>query len=106
MINSPSLSDGVAPVARLRAARGVVWMFFSAPFLITIGAFITVAMQPFVAVVSAEGSAVLMAWFGAILLCVGVAFLIAGIVLVGVRSIMQHQTMLLLRGAQPERPGE
>lgn len=105
MTNLPSLSDTVAPAARLRAPRGVLWMLFSAPFLIAVGAFITVAMQPFVTVRSAEGDAVLMAWVGAILLCLGVAFLIAGIALVGVRSIMQQQTELL-RGAQPERHGE
>lgn len=46
-----------------------------------------------------------MAWLGAIMLCLGVVFLIAGIVLVGVRSIMQQQTELL-RGAQTERPSE
>lgn len=46
-----------------------------------------------------------MAWLGAILLRLGVAFLIAGIALVGVRSLMQQQTELL-RAAQPEPHGE
>lgn len=105
MTNVPSPSDTVAPAARLSAPRGVLWMLLSAPFLIAVGAFITVAMQPFVTVVSAKGDAVLMAWLGAILLCLGLAFLIAGVVLVGVRSIMQQQTELL-RGARSERPGE
>ncbi|RKW71539.1 hypothetical protein DWQ67_01445 [Galactobacter caseinivorans] len=77
-------------------------MLFFAPFLIAAGAFITVAMRPYVTEISAEGDAMLMAWFGAILLCLGVAFLIAGLALVGVRSLMQQQTELLRR-AQPER---
>lgn len=79
-------------------------MFVSAPFLIALGAFITVAMQPFVVVRSAEGEAVLMAWAGAILLCLGLVFLVGGIVLVGVRSMLQRQTELL-RGARPGRHG-
>lgn len=79
-------------------------MLFSSPFLIALGAFITVAMQPFVIVVSAEAEAVLMAWFGAILLCLGIAFLIAGTALVGVRSMLRQQTEVL-RGGQPERHG-
>lgn len=80
-------------------------MLLSAPLLLAFGAFITVAMQPFVNTRSAEGDAVLMAWAGAILLCLGVAFLTAGLTIVGVRSILQHQ-LDGLRGAHVERDGE
>lgn len=88
----------------LRAPGGVLWMLFSAPFLIAAGAFITVAMQPFVIVVSAEGEAVFMGWLGVVLLCLGVAFLIAGVALVGVRSLLQQQTQLLRSGTPARHP--
>lgn len=76
-------------------------MLLASPFLVGFGAFITVAMQPFVNTVSAKGDAVLMAWVGAILLCVGVSFFIVGLVLLGIRSPMQQQ-MELLRGVLGE----
>lgn len=76
-------------------------MLLAAPFLVGFGAFVTVAMQPIVNTVSAKGDAVLMAWVGAILLCLGVTFLIAGLVILGVRSLMQQQ-MELLRGPRAE----
>ena len=104
MTNLPSPGDAVVLPARLVTPTGVIWMLFSAPFLLAMGAFITVAMLPFVNVVSAEGNAVLMAWLGVIMLCLGVAFLVAGIALVGFRSILQQQTELL-RSAQPGRDG-
>lgn len=78
---------------------GVFWMLFSAPVLLAFGAFITVAMQPFVNVRQAEGDAILMAWVGLILLCLGVTFLIAGIALVGVRAML-----LALSAGTTERP--
>jgi len=102
MTDSPSRT---VPAARLQTSSGVLWMLFLAPFLLAIGAFITVAMLPFVTDLPAKGDAVLMAWVGAILLCLGITFLIAGIVLVGVRSLLQRQAELL-RTAQPEIPGE
>lgn len=91
MTSSSSHGAAVTP-ARPRVPTPAVWMLVSAPFLLAVGAFITVAMQPFVTVVSAEGDAVLMAWVGVILLCLGVVFLTAGSVLVGVRSMLRQQT--------------
>lgn len=100
MTDLPSVSEPAAPTARIHTLGGAAWMLVAAPFLIAAGAFVTVAMQPFVNTVSAKGDAVLMAWVGAVLLCLGVACLIAGLTLLGVRSIVQQQTELL-RGALP-----
>lgn len=89
------------PASRLRTPISAFWMLLATPFLVGFGTFITVAMQPFVNTVSAKGDAVLMTWVGAILLCVGVSFFIVGLVLLGIRSLMQQQ-MELLRGARAE----
>src|SRR5690606_14877545 len=89
------------PASRLRTPISAFWMLLATPFLVGFGPFITVAMQPFVNTVSAKGDAVLMTWVGAILLCVGVSFLIGGLVLLGIRSLMQQQ-MEFLRGARAE----
>lgn len=70
-------------------------MLFLAPILIGVGAFITVAMQPFVSERLAAGDAVLMAWIGAVILCLGLVFLAAGITLVGIRSLLLQQLDLL-----------
>lgn len=104
MAETRSQIDTAIPGIRLHAPGGVFWMFVSAPFMIALGAFITVAMQPYVTVKMAEREAVLMAWVGSILLCLGLVLLVSAIVLVGVRSILQQQTELL-RGAPPERHG-
>lgn len=104
MNEAPLYNYSAAPNNRVRAPGAVVWMFVGSPLLIAIGAFITVAMQPFVTVRAAAGDAVLVAWIGVILLCLGLAFLIAAIVLVGVRSMLRQQTQLL-RGAQIEKRG-
>lgn len=99
-MNTPlPANETPTPASRLRAPSSAFWMLLACPFLLGFGTFVTVAMQPFVNTVSARGDAVLMAWAGAILLCLGVTFLIAGLVILGVRSLVQQQ-LDLLRGAR------
>lgn len=104
MTTMAPVSESAAPDARLRMPGAVFWMFLTAPILIGFGAFVTVAMQPFVNSVSMKGDALVMTIVGLILLCLGVAFLMAALVLVGVRSIAQQQTDLL-REARAEHRG-
>lgn len=84
-------------------------MLWFAPFLLAIGAFITVAMQPFVSDGRVEGDALLMAWAGVIVLCMGLAFLIAGLTVLGVRSLLQQQQQQqtdAFRAVRPPRVAE
>ncbi|HEX7352744.1 hypothetical protein [Brachybacterium sp.] len=104
MNTAPPVHESPTPAFRLDAPGSVVWMLLASPFLLAVGTFVTVAMLPFVNTVTAKGDAVLMAWAGAILLCLGLTFLVAGLVILGVRSLMQQQ-MEMLRGAGVENRG-
>ncbi len=83
----------------LRLPRGISGLLLFAPFMIAAGAFITIAMRPFTTTVGGRsGDAILMAWVGMVLLCLGAVFLTVGLVAVSVRSMLRRQTDLLLQG--------
>lgn len=95
--NQPSLG-----LARLRLPAATTGLLIFSPVMIAAGAFITIAMRPFTSTIAKrEGDAIAMAWFGLVLLCLGVVFLTVGLAAVSVRSMLQRQTDLLLHSSAP-----
>jgi len=80
---------------RLQTPGAIFWLFFISPIFIALGAFIVVAMHRFVTNPPVEGDAIAMTWAGVVMLTLGAVFLVAGIVVVSVRSLLQQQAELL-----------
>jgi len=89
--------------ARLSIPGAVIWLFIIGPFLMAFGSFVTIAMRPYTADYTSKTDAIQMAWVGLFLLALGAIFLLSGIVVTAVRSLIVRQTELLL-AASSEKP--
>ena len=80
----------------IRTPGGVAALFIAALLLMVMGGFLTLVQSELMARPEPKDFAVFQTWLGTVLFHIGLAFLAAGLVIVGVRAMLQQQVEALL----------
>ena len=79
----------------IRTPGGVAALFVAALLLMVTGGVLTLVQSELMARPEPKDFAVFQTWLGTVLFHIGLAFLAAGLVIVGVRAMLQQQTEAL-----------
>ncbi|OJU40821.1 MAG: hypothetical protein BGN97_16685 [Microbacterium sp. 69-10] len=80
----------------IRTPGGAAILLVSALLLMLVGGFLTLVQSELMARPEPKDFAIFQTWLGTTLFQIGLAFLVAGLVIVGVRAMLQQQTEAML----------